>query len=228
MQLWGGIECTLNRVGSDTFDQLARCGHYARGDDLDRIAALGIRTLRYPLLWERAATGVAGVNIDWAFADERLARLQALGITPIAGLVHHGSGPPGADFTTRAISRRASPTMPAQLARRFPWLEWYTPVNEPLTTARFSGLYGHWYPHERSGRAFAAHPDQRMPRHGAGDAGDPRRQSGGAPGADRRPRHDLQHAGARATRRISRTSAAGLHGTCSAAASTRSIPCMET
>ena len=23
----------------------------------------------------------------------------------------------------------------------------YTPVNEPLTTARFSGLYGAWYPH---------------------------------------------------------------------------------
>ena len=23
----------------------------------------------------------------------------------------------------------------------------WTPVNEPLTTARFSALYGHWYPH---------------------------------------------------------------------------------
>jgi dTDP-4-dehydrorhamnose reductase len=43
----------------------------------------------------------------------------------------------------------------AQLARRFPWLSWYTPVNEPLTTARFSGLYGHWHPHARSNHAFA-------------------------------------------------------------------------
>jgi dTDP-4-dehydrorhamnose reductase len=153
VELWGGIECTLNRVGSDTFDQLARCGHYARGDDLDRIAALGIRKLRYPLLWERAATGTPA-EYDWRFAEERLAQLKALGITPIAGLVHHGCGPPGADFTTPQFATGLA-DYAGQLARRFPWLEWYTPVNEPLTTARFSGLYGHWYPHERSGRAFA-------------------------------------------------------------------------
>jgi dTDP-4-dehydrorhamnose reductase len=27
-------------------------------------------------------------------------------------------------------------------------------VNEPLTTARFSGLYGHWYPHARDQQTF--------------------------------------------------------------------------
>ena len=40
-------------------------------------------------------------------------------------------------------------------ARRYPWIEMVTPVNEPLTTARFSGLYGHWYPHASDSRAFA-------------------------------------------------------------------------
>lgn len=40
------------------------------------------------------------------------------------------------------------------VAQRYPWLRYYTPVNEPLTTARFSGLYGLWYPHGRSDRAF--------------------------------------------------------------------------
>jgi dTDP-4-dehydrorhamnose reductase len=30
----------------------------------------------------------------------------------------------------------------------------FTPVNEPLTTARFSGLYGHWYPHRRDVASF--------------------------------------------------------------------------
>ena len=30
----------------------------------------------------------------------------------------------------------------------------WTPVNEPLTTARFSALYGHWYPHARDERLF--------------------------------------------------------------------------
>lgn len=40
------------------------------------------------------------------------------------------------------------------MAARYPWVEDYTPVNEPLTTARFSGLYGHWYPHASDGRSF--------------------------------------------------------------------------
>ena len=33
-------------------------------------------------------------------------------------------------------------------------MESYTPVNEPLTTARFSALYGHWYPHHKDDGAF--------------------------------------------------------------------------
>jgi dTDP-4-dehydrorhamnose reductase len=153
MELWGGIECTLNRVGSSCFDQLARSGHYTRGGDLDEIAALGIRTLRYPLLWERAATGSPS-EFDWTFADERLPRLRSLGITPIAGLVHHGCGP----LPSGLLSDGFAPGLAnyaGQLAARFPWVEWYTPVNEPLTTARFSGLYGVWHPHARDDASFA-------------------------------------------------------------------------
>src|SRR3712207_9325640 len=41
------------------------------------------------------------------------------------------------------------------VASRYPWVEDWTPVNEPLTTARFSALYGHWYPHTRDDRSFA-------------------------------------------------------------------------
>jgi dTDP-4-dehydrorhamnose reductase len=42
-----------------------------------------------------------------------------------------------------------------RVARRYPWLRRFTPVNEPLTTARFSALYGHWYPHARDDHSFA-------------------------------------------------------------------------
>jgi dTDP-4-dehydrorhamnose reductase len=41
------------------------------------------------------------------------------------------------------------------VAARYPWVDAYTPVNEPLTTARFSGLYGFWYPHGTDYRTFA-------------------------------------------------------------------------
>jgi dTDP-4-dehydrorhamnose reductase len=40
------------------------------------------------------------------------------------------------------------------VAERYPWIDAYTPVNEPLTTARFSGLYGVWYPHGRDDTTF--------------------------------------------------------------------------
>jgi dTDP-4-dehydrorhamnose reductase len=153
MRLWGGIECTLNRVGDRYFDQLDRSGHYARGDDLERMAALGLRVLRYPLLWERAATA-SPTELDWSFADDRLPRLRALGITPIAGLVHHGSGPRHASLESAEFAPGLA-DYAARVAQRFPWLEWYTPVNEPLTTARFAGLYGCWHPHERSNQVFA-------------------------------------------------------------------------
>ena len=42
----------------------------------------------------------------------------------------------------------------AAVASRYPWVRMWTPVNEPLTTARFSGLYGHWHPHAFSEAAF--------------------------------------------------------------------------
>jgi dTDP-4-dehydrorhamnose reductase len=41
-----------------------------------------------------------------------------------------------------------------ELASRFPHLKLFTPVNEPLTTARFSALYGHWYPHKKDPLSF--------------------------------------------------------------------------
>src|SRR3712207_8030692 len=40
------------------------------------------------------------------------------------------------------------------ISARYPWLEFYTPVNEPCTTARFAGLYGVWYPHARDDKSF--------------------------------------------------------------------------
>ncbi|HEV7912482.1 MAG TPA: dTDP-4-dehydrorhamnose reductase, partial [Albitalea sp.] len=94
LELWVGPECTVNRVGDEFFDQLEQTGVAQRLDDLDRIASLGVRRVRWPLLWERSADE-AGVQSDWRWCDSRLQRMRELGIACIAGLVHHGSGPRG-------------------------------------------------------------------------------------------------------------------------------------
>jgi dTDP-4-dehydrorhamnose reductase len=152
LELWGGIECTVNRVGDNYYSQLERSGHAGRMDDLDRVAALGIRALRYPALWERVAPDRIE-RADWSWPDERLGRLRELAIIPILGLVHHGSGPAHTSLVDPMFATQLA-AYAAAVAERYPWVEYYTPVNEPLTTARFSGLYGVWYPHGRDQRTF--------------------------------------------------------------------------
>ena len=147
LALWGGCECTVNRVGDRWSDQTVRTGHEARIEDLDRFAELGLKTLRYPVLWERTAPEHPDRR-DWRWADARLGRLRELGVSPIAGLVHHGAGP----RYTHLLDDAFAPGLAAHAratAERFPWIDAWTPVNEPLTTARFSCLYGVWYPHAR-------------------------------------------------------------------------------
>jgi dTDP-4-dehydrorhamnose reductase len=153
LELWGGIECTVNRVGDRYIDQVVLTGHQHRLDDLDLFADLGIKALRYPVLWERVVP-TDPAQPDWGWTDERLARLRELGIRPIVGLCHHGSGPRWTGLL--------DPKFPHHLARfaravseRYPWVDAFTPINEPLTTARFAALYGHWHPHARDERQMA-------------------------------------------------------------------------
>ena len=152
LELWGGLECTVNRVQDEYFSQLDRNGHALRNCDIQRFADTGIRAIRYPILWERTAPeGIA--KADWTWPDERLPALREAGVTPIAGLIHHGSGPRDTSLLDPAFPERLAEYAGA-VAARYPWLEYYTPVNEPCTTARFAGLYGVWYPHARDDKSF--------------------------------------------------------------------------
>ncbi len=152
IEVWGGVECTLNRVGDSYLNQLRMSGHMERASDLDLFHALGIRTLRFPVLWEQHAPDSPD-EIDWEWADRRLGRLQELGIKPIVGFVHHGSGPRYTDLLDPEFAAKLA-FFAERFAARYPWVEAYTPINEPLTTARFSGLYGIWFPHHRDTKSF--------------------------------------------------------------------------
>src|SRR4051794_20869140 len=151
LELWGGLECTVNRVGDAYSDQVHLSGHHQRISDLALFAELGLSALRYPVLWERILAD--GERYDWTWSDRRLEQLRELGIRPIAGLVHHGSGPRHTDLLDEGFARKLA-EYAGHVAERYPWIEEWTPVNEPLTTARFAALYGLWYPHRRDEGSF--------------------------------------------------------------------------
>ena len=89
----------------------------------------------------------------WEFADRSLAAMSEAGIRPIVGLVHHGSGPWGTDLLDPRFPEKLC-SYALRVARRYPWVTAYTPINEPQTTGRFACLYGHWYPHRRAMRSY--------------------------------------------------------------------------
>jgi dTDP-4-dehydrorhamnose reductase len=151
LDVWVGIECSYTRVRDRYVDQIELAGLYQQPEIIDRLAELGVTAMRVPVLWERrVALGERG----WEWPDAVIARLRDRGIMPIVGLMHHGSGPPGMRLDEHAYVD-ALAEYAAEVAARYPWVTHYTPINEPLTTARFATLYGLWYPHVSCDRAFA-------------------------------------------------------------------------
>jgi len=151
-ELWVGAECTINRVGDRWRDQAALTGFRHRLEDIDRLASLGATRVRLPVLWEHAAACGAG-ELDFEWPDRALHRVRECGLQAIVGLLHHGSGPAHTNLLADHF-----PTLFADYARRvaerYPEQRAWTPINEPLTTARFSALYGLWYPHAADDRSF--------------------------------------------------------------------------
>ena len=143
----------MARLDATTYrDQIVDTGHEGRDGDLDLLASLGIGATRYPILFERVAASDPG-KLDLVWASRRLERLRDLGVEPIVTLLHHGGGPRytsliDAEFPLH-FARYA-----AGIARAFPWIRRWTPINEPLTTARFSTLYGHWFPNATDDASF--------------------------------------------------------------------------
>lgn len=149
VEIWGGVEYTCNRVRDRYIDQMELSGHAGRPSDFEAFAALGIRTLRTGLLWERHERD----DSSWRWSDDFLRCQHQAGIRPIASLVHHGSGPEHTNLLDPHFAAKLA-SYAGEVAERYPWIDAYTPVNEPNTTARFSGMYGLWYPHHTLRSSF--------------------------------------------------------------------------
>lgn len=152
LSMWVGLECAVNRVKDQYLDQCQKNGHYQRKGDLKAFAALKAEKIRYPCLWETVAPDEP-TKFDWTWHDQQLNEMRSLGLSPIAGLLHHGSGPKYTSLIDPEFPEKFA-AYAAAFAARYPWVQDYTPIDEILTTARFSCLYGHWYPHLKNDKAF--------------------------------------------------------------------------
>src|SRR5947209_14570972 len=119
LELWGGVECTVNRVGDFFFDQIHFSGHDKRVDGIALFRSLGVKVLRYPVIWEKCEP--ARGHCEWSWPDERLREIREHDIVPLVGLLHHGSGP--------AWTGLLDPQFPQHLqryaeavAKRYPWI----------------------------------------------------------------------------------------------------------
>ncbi len=115
---------------------------------LERIAALGIKWLRFGIPYSTAY--LAHNQYDFEFFDKVLHKCNQLGITIIADLLHFGlpdwiheqnSDEPyfQNQFFPDAFSQYA-----AAFAKRFPEITFYTIINEPYVTANISAKMGLW------------------------------------------------------------------------------------
>jgi len=143
-----------------TLDEYELTGHYQRWEaDLDLIASLGVRHVRYGIPWHRIQPEPG--RWDWALADGPLERLLDHGIEPIVDLVHYGL-PAWLDgaYLAPDFPQRMADYAGRVAARYRGRIRLYTPLNEPRVTAWYCGKLGWWPPYRRGWRGFVAVMEQ--------------------------------------------------------------------
>jgi beta-glucosidase/6-phospho-beta-glucosidase/beta-galactosidase len=150
-----GIENSYPTISTGArIDQMEKSGHYERwAEDFELVREMGITALRYGPAYYRTHPGPS--RFDWTSADDPMQALREMGIEVIADLCHFG--------VPDWLGGFQDPAFPVHFAdyaraftRRYPWVRYYTPVNEIFICASFSGLRGFWNECLASERAFVS------------------------------------------------------------------------
>ena len=146
-----GFECTtFPQLG---MDELALTQHDRFwGSDIVRAREAGCRVIRYGIRWH--VVNPRPRQWDWSSLDGPMELMRHLGIEPVVDLFHFGVP----EWLEGSIMSSMFPDFQAELcgefARRYPWVRWYTPTNEPYIMAQFGGEYGHWFPFQHGSKNF--------------------------------------------------------------------------
>ncbi len=149
-----GIENSIPTIdnGKTRVDELEKCGFYEHWKtDFSLVQELGIRHLRFgPPLHK---TWLGPDKYDWEFSDLTFKELQKRDITPIVDLCHFGVPDWIGNFQNDDFPELFA-VYARDFAKRYPWIQLYTPVNEMYICATFSARYGWWNEQLRSDRGF--------------------------------------------------------------------------
>lgn len=154
MKFLSGFEST-HIFGSGT-DVLNLTGHTTFvEEDLELASACNLDLMRYSVPWH-SIEQKKGV-FDWIWLDKALDCMRRLGIEPILDPLHHTSFPewlkdgfanPHFDEYYLHFIKKVSV--------RYPWIRYYTIINEPFVTALLCGHEGVWYPYQKNKKSFVS------------------------------------------------------------------------
>ncbi len=150
-----GIECSYPTTnnGAHRVDELELTRHYqCWQEDLYLTQQLGIHYLRYGIPYHKV--NPAREVYDWSFIDAVMYKMRELNIEPIIDLCHFGMP----DWLGNSFQNPEFPyafmDYACTFARRYPWVRFYTPINEIFVCAKFSALFGWWNEQLASDDAF--------------------------------------------------------------------------
>nr|NUR38421.1 family 1 glycosylhydrolase [Sphingomonas sp.] len=133
-------------------DEMFEASHYEFWQrDFELSREIGATHLRYgpPLHLVFEGPG----RYRWDLVDDPMAELEANGPEPIVDLCHFGLPNWLGDFQNTEIVD-ALGEYAAAFVDRYPWVRFYTPVNEMYVCARMSALDGLWNEQRRDERSF--------------------------------------------------------------------------
>jgi beta-glucosidase/6-phospho-beta-glucosidase/beta-galactosidase len=139
-----GIECSYPTTehGRWRRDEMQGCGHYRHWQqDFDLCRHVGITHLRYGPPLHLTFTGPG--RFDWSWSDDQMTELERYGPEPIVDLCHFGVPDWLENFQNPEVVP-AFAEYAGAFAERYPWVRFYTPVNEMYVCARMSALQGAW------------------------------------------------------------------------------------